>query len=263
MLALVLGSLATVLVSRDAHAYDTATCTRMYENAQSLALDGHLVDARAEYARCVDASCPSLVRQDCSKKHEETEARVPSVIFAVRTAEGADVVDVTVEIDGKVVSSTLTGKAIDLDPGHHQVRLTRGGVTDTFDLLAREGEKLRSVVRPGTPAPPAPPAAPDPDAARPVPWTVFALGGLGVVGLATGTILGVRGYDTYKDYDGSCGHACTDAQADEVRSQLLVADVFLAVGVVAAVAAVWIFVDSRSGGSPAAPTTRRPGAFAF
>lgn len=254
LLSAVGGAVAIVFVMVPAWALDTDACTAHYESGQTFASDGKLSRARAEFARCIDDSCPSLIRQVCSQSYDDVNERMPSVIFAARTSDGADLVDVAVDVDGVRVSSSLTGKAVDLEPGPHRIRMTSGGVVDDFDLVAREGEKRRTVIRElsrGSPKPASGLASPAPET-RGTPWTVYAAGSVALVGLGAFTFFGLRGLDDLHELDDRCGRQCTGAEAQRVKDQFLVADVSLGVALVGAAAAILLFIESR--GSPATST---------
>ena len=54
---------------------------------------------------------------------DERGPRYPaSVVPAAKDKKGRDIVDVKVSIDGKVVTETLDGKALPVDPGVHTFR---------------------------------------------------------------------------------------------------------------------------------------------
>lgn len=256
-----LTALVGLLVTTDAHSLGAAACTKLHEHAQALALEGKLGAARLEFAKCMDGTCPSLIRVACASRYEDAASRIPSVILAARSAEGADLVDVAVDVDGKRVSSSLTGTAIELDPGPHRVRMvSASGIVDEFDMVVREGEKLRTVVRELRAAPVAPPAEPAPK--RAVPWTVYGLGALGVVGVGAFAFFGVRGANDYGELKDRCAPRCSADEERGVRNQLLAADISLGIAVLATAAALWVYLDSRKAvGTPAA--TAVPLRFAF
>src|SRR5258706_11586172 len=93
-----------VLLASTAHAASTKEqCMAADTRAQELRQDGKLLDALAQLDVCASAACPALVRADCTERLDEVRRVLPSVVFEVKTASGADVVDARVEMDGTVL----------------------------------------------------------------------------------------------------------------------------------------------------------------
>jgi hypothetical protein len=105
------------------------------------------------------------------------------------------------------------------------------------------------------PAPPPPAPAPEPrrlEALRP--WAYVA-GGVGVIGLGTFAIFGAMASSTFNDLQSACGGGpCPASKSDEISSgktQQVVANVGLAVGLVGAAAGGALFVLSMPKKAPA------------
>jgi hypothetical protein len=88
-----------------------AECIAANTAAQDARRDMKFSSAREQLRKCADPSCPSIVRDDCTKRLDEIERVQPTVIFSVVDAAGSDVVDVKVSVDGKVIADKLVGAA--------------------------------------------------------------------------------------------------------------------------------------------------------
>ncbi len=245
-------------------------CAGAHEQTQRLRLVGKLREARASAITCAQEVCPSLVRVECATLLEELEATVPSLLVEAREPSGTRLSDVSVSIDGVPASEVRDGKPVALDPGDHVVRVAAAdgrGVEVRVALL--EGEVRRRIVLHLPPAAPRPLVNPGPvrppsqraheaSVASPrVPkawWPVYALGGVGVGGLGTFAIFGLSGYREQITLESTCAPACAPGSDTAMRRNYLVADIGLAVSVVALVGAVWFAL--RSDGAPRVPAAR-------
>src|SRR5512142_2755085 len=75
-------ALAVVTLPAVAHA-DALACTDAYEKAQEAKAVGHLNATLVQLRVCVDSSCPKFIRDDCMRWLDQTEAALPTVVFAV------------------------------------------------------------------------------------------------------------------------------------------------------------------------------------
>ena len=169
-----------------AHADDTAVCLRTNENSQKLRREKKLRDAAQELKICSQPSCPSAIQKDCAQWLREVEAALPSLSFSAKDAGGGDLTDVRVAMDGQLVVQQLDGSAVPIDPGKHTFTFSHEGEPDlTQEILVNEGDKARKVeVRFSSGG--VSQAAGAGSRYSPYP---FVLGGLGVLGLATGAVL--------------------------------------------------------------------------
>jgi hypothetical protein len=184
------------------------------------------------------------------------------VVLGARDAQGRDVMDVQVSIDGVLVANGLDGKAIEVDPGSHTFRFEARGATTEQAVLIREGEKGRSIsVTLGAPAA-ASPAAPvsqpttqEQTGGRPAvsPWT-WILGGVGLVALGIGTYLEVSVNSDASNLQSTCGHSCSHSQVDPlVLKQQVLGPIAFGVGALGLGLATYTFfaVPTTSGGATA------------
>jgi hypothetical protein len=234
-------------------------CFSAYESAQRLRKNGELVASQTEVTRCASSKCPAFVTKDCVRWSQELERTIPSVVFIARNAEGRDLVDVAVAVDGKATATTLDGRAVALDPGAHTIRYVWKGKSQEKKILLAEAEKGRRVemVLDGKPnsAPtdtaPAdttrgptqkPPTTADEklDEGKPfAPVGSLILGSVGVLGVLSFVGFGVAG----KIAEG-CEAKCTPAEVSTMRSRYVIADVTGAIGLVALGGAiVWWVLD--------------------
>lgn len=223
------------LVTLDAHAEGVkAQCVQANTDAQSLRRDGKLNAAREQLRFCSQSKCPGLVVADCVKRLDELENAQPSVVFDVVDGSGNEVNDVTVAIDGHQLVDKLTGAAVEVDLGQHELTFTAAGhapVRQSF--VFREGEKgrrLRVALEPEAAAAPnaaAPPVAATEAPAEHGPAAVdvgpvapagarsgssvktigYIVGGAGVATLAVGGVFGYLAVQAKQRQTDNCASA--------------------------------------------------------
>jgi hypothetical protein len=230
------------LAPTTALAADKAACLSAYDETQKLKKSGKLLEAKKRSLICAQDGCPTVVRDDCTAWSVELDKTIPSMVLVVTDAEGRDVTDAVAYLDGSPVSAHVEGKAIQLDPGTHKLRLEREGY-DTIeqDVVAHEGDKNRSVnvkfpARPGDEPPTAVAPTPEPAGAMapaPIPTAAWVFAGLGVVGLAGFATFGLLGNAKKGDLDDArCKPTCAADDVDAAKRDYLIADIALGVSVV-------------------------------
>jgi len=193
-------------------------CVDANTYGQTLRKEGKLSAARGQFQLCNDAKCPDIVRTDCTQRLDEIEAAIPSILFDVKKADGSDVVDVKVMMDGKVVAEKMDGSPLVADPGSHEFSFEIPGekaLIRTFVL--KEGEKSRKerILLVG---PEGPPVDKKPEPTTPAPvkqegggnGDLMKYGGLGlavagVVGIGVGAFFGVKASNKWSDQQTDCG----------------------------------------------------------
>jgi hypothetical protein len=239
------------LIAPDARAADptTADCLGASEQAIRLRAEHKLRDARAQLLVCAAATCPADVRGECERHVTDVNGAIPTIVFEVRDAAGAEVTAVRVTMDGALLVERLEGTAISLDPGPHTFAFEVPGQSPVQQVIVlHEGEKERheriSIGGGSTPGPasssdtsPTPPpanpppadAAAAPGGAAPVPapatdassstwsaqktWSVV-LGGAGLVGLGVGSAFGLMALSERNDAQSACpGSRCATQDA--------------------------------------------------
>lgn len=218
-----------------------AECVSQLDRAQSLQTARKLRDARASYLACSVATCPELVREDCSKSLVELDSAIPTVVFSARGEHGHDVTDARVLLDGEAVASALDGHAVALDPGAHVVRFERaGGGVSEVRLVAREGEKNRAVSAAFVSS--TPPEKPKAESGR-FPILPVVLGGTGLLALGGSLYVRLNADSQADHYRSTCAPSCDQSSRDALSDKLVVANVALGVGIgfLALAAADWLF----------------------
>ncbi|MDB5220777.1 MAG: hypothetical protein JWO86_8704 [Myxococcaceae bacterium] len=217
-----------------------AECVGQLDRAQSLQTARKLREARTSYVSCSAVACPELVREDCSKSLVELDATIPTVVFSAR-ADGHDVTDARVLLDGEAVASALDGHAVALDPGTHLVRFERsGGGVSEVRLVAREGEKNRAVSAAFVSSTPA--EKPKVESGR-FPVLPVVLGGTGLLALGGSFYVRLNADSQADHLRNTCAPSCDQSSRDALSDKLVVANVALGVGIgfLALAAADWLF----------------------
>lgn len=254
-----------------------AECAGSAEKAQTLREEKKLQAARKELLVCSQDSCPKAVRIDCVSWLREVEVSVPSVALRVRGADGADVVDLKVSVDGQLLTTKLDGSALTVDPGVHVFRFEfADGEVIENKVLISEGEKNRIILAerkpaPATAAPPPASSSAVPSASASVgtpapsrsvlPWVFLGVGALSA-GAFGGLQLWARGQ--LSDLEESCGktRSCSDAQVSPVQTKFLGSGVALGVSVLSlgVAGALWLWSPAKHQAVGAAPL---PGGASF
>ncbi|HQY60771.1 MAG TPA: hypothetical protein PK141_05205 [Polyangiaceae bacterium] len=238
-------------------------CINAYQGAQVDMKQSALGAAREKLGVCLSDGCPRTLQADCAGWLKEVDARRPSIVLSFKGRDGTDQTRVPATIDGRPSGARTDGRAFDLDPGEHTfVFQPPGEPPVTVKQIVREGEKsqrvaaISTLARTSAPATPAPrdPGREAPHTAtsveRPVPWTVYALGGLGLVGAGAFVGFGVSGASGKSGLE-ACKPSCLDSDVSSVRTRFIVADVSLAVGVLALAGALTLYLTR--------PEITRPG----
>ena len=240
-----------------AGAVDKASCVAAAEEGQRLRRQGLLIAARNQLEICARPECPEIVSHDCSGWLKEVSGVLASLVVTAHDPAGNAVPDVDLVLDGSATTQHPPTSAIELPPGQHVVRCERQGfVPWEAHVDLAEGERDHAIDCELTEAAPAPAVArrpaspftsPLPEAAAPrdepssgVPWVVWPLAGLGVAGFASFAAFGVSGTNDQNALKRTCAPYCSASQVDPIATKFTVADVSLAVGAVAAGAAVLV-----------------------
>lgn len=235
-----------------------AQCLQASEKGQDARERGALRAARAHFVACAADSCLKTMRVDCARWLDELETSIPTIVVGARDGSGADLFDVRVKVDGEPVEDVQAGRPIVLDPGPHVVRFERGKAplleVREVKVLLRTGERNRSVVatmtgREG-------PRDTDRDEgssrrASSVPTASWIFGGIGVLALGSFGTFAVLGAQEKARLRTTCSPGCSDTEVSTLRTDYLVADISLGVGIVALGLATY-FLLTKSG-----PTDQR------
>jgi hypothetical protein len=236
-------------------------CSAAYERSQVEKLAGHYVAARAAALECSQLECNSAIVRECVRMFEALEQDTPTLVFSARKAEGGELIDVRVEMDGKVVAEQITGRPFSVDPGQHEfvfVHPERGRkqVSET----ARVGDHARVIEVTFTdpnakPAPVVTPLTPDlpPPTRRSggVPVMTWVLGGVGVAAAGAFVYFRASGVSDYNEYNSTCSPYCNPGDVDAVRQKFLLSYISIGVSVASLAGAglIWVMAPSRAGGT--------------
>jgi hypothetical protein len=194
-------------------------CVETNEDAQSLRQRGELRAARAQFVRCVAASCPRLVREDCAEQVSEIDALLPTLAFVVRDPAGGRVPGVMVAIDGEARGELLEDAPLAMDPGEHTFKFTADGYEPVEKrLVVREGTRGSEEILL------APTARPEDGwLGRDQRRVGYAVGGVGLGALLVGTLFGIKAKVTYDDATSPARcpgglSSCDQAGVDGVRT---------------------------------------------
>lgn len=254
------------------------------ELARALRDGGKLGEAWAEYERVVQDATKLAAKEERYRKtadaatteRTDVEAKLAFVVVTVAHAPA----DAVLKVGGTAVPQDQWVEPIVAPAGAVDVVLSdaSGKELARQTVMATVGQKL-PVDLDAQPAPP--PAAPAPHEVAPEdkpdmgpppsdtppppassgraalrPWAYVA-GGVGVAGLATFTIFGLMSNSDYSDLQNACHPGCPASKSSEIdngKTNQLIANIGLGVGIVGVAAGATLFVLSLGGKSAPATT---------
>lgn len=237
--------------SRAQQLQEKAACLKAYDAGQVARSEKHLRAARESFVACSAAACPTGMQKECTTWLAQVESAQPGVVVRAR-AGTQETADVRVVIDGEERATRLDGAAILVDPGEHRVRLEHAPLAPIErTVVLAEGDKLHAIdaefALPDAPRPPPKPL-----------WPVILAGAIGVVGVGAFAVLGATGASRYNDLKSTCSPHCDTGTSTALKTQFLVADVSLGVGVVALGVGTYLFLTRNpSPPKPSSPTSVR------
>lgn len=227
---------ALLMSSRAAFAADDPACIQAYEQTQALRKASKLRQARDQAALCARDTCAAVLSKDCAKWFTELEQSIPTVTFQVKGPDGNEATKVRVSMDGQVVAERLEGKSIAVDIGAHTFKFEllegKGGVVEKKAVIS-EGDKNRKIeveIRGGE-------AGGD---ARPVPISVWVVGGISVAALAGGIFMALDGSSQESDLE-ACKPACTANAVNKVQRRYAAADILFTTSALTALGALYFY----------------------
>jgi hypothetical protein len=234
-------ALLVALAPSVARADNVDACVDGAERSQQLRDQGKLLEAREQLAACSSVVCPKAVVKQCAMWLQEVDNEMPSLSFRARDANGNDVADVAVLVDGAARLDALDGRPMTINPGAHKITFRRGDLEVEQALVVRSGEKNRLVdvqlgkkevqVVLAPPPPPPPVIVPPPQHPFRFPWTSGVFLGLGVAGfVTTGVLVAVAGSDA-SHLRATCAPSCAQSDVDAVSAKLTAANIMFGVGI--------------------------------
>jgi len=163
---------------------------------------------------------------------------------------------VKVTLDGLAIADKLTGAAVPVEPGEHVFKFERASDGKAIEqkVLVVEGERNRKVVadyqtllpkKADTTTTPLPPTE-----KKSIPTLAYVTGGVAVVGLAGFLVFSLSGKSKEDDLAGKCAPRCTDDDVSPVKTNYLLGDISLAIGIVAAAFTAVLIVPTLTSSSP-------------
>jgi hypothetical protein len=197
---------------------------------------GHLVEAQEAYIKIIREhlapNAPRAFVEAQATASDEQAALAPRVPTLKVDVEGPRANDVQITLDGTPLPSALIGMASPVNPGSHTLAVASGPATaEPVTVTVAEGAKqnvtltLKPTEVAETPAPPT--AAPSPEAApEPPPPSHSGLAvagwvgvGVGVVGLAVGTVFVMKNHSDRGDASALCGSmGCPESKRSQISS---------------------------------------------
>lgn len=173
------------------------------------------------------------------------EGLLPSVVLLANDDQGRALHDVSLRVDGSVITTVLDGKPLHLDPGVHRFELaSEGHEAWEQEVVVRTGEKnrrVRAVLRRSG----ADNVGTEPSEETSLPPASWLLFGVGAAAVGTGLYLGLDARADVADMRDTCAPRCPSSEVDGAQRRLLIADVALGVGLVAAGAATWLWMNGQ------------------
>jgi hypothetical protein len=244
---------------------DTAECISAADQGQKLRNERKLLEARRQFFLCARASCPTLLRRDCTEWAERANADIPTVVFRARDEVGNDIVDARVSIDRSPTLEPIDGRRVSVDPGPHVFVIEGHGDRAERTVVLADGDRREVAVTLARPATVPPSARERPAAlevARPglsaPPTLSLVLGGVALVGLGGFAYFGATGTSDADGLRDGCSKtaSCRRADVDAIERKYLVADISLGVAIAALAGAVVLWI-TQPRHEPAQPLAGR------
>jgi len=122
-------------------------CRASFHSAQEKEKSGQLAEASKLFASCADKACGASIWHGCVAGNSRVRATLPSIIPLAVDDGGDPRADVEVKMDGRVITSELTGRPIPVDPGPHDFSFSvDSSVFASAKITIVEGERNRSLV---------------------------------------------------------------------------------------------------------------------
>ncbi len=220
----------------------TATAWTEFKDAKSLARR----DGRKDREKLANDHIQSL---------ESKLSRITISVPPVSDAQGLEV-----KLQGAAIGKAAWGTSMPVDPGPLEVSASAPGKkpwSTRVNLLANGDSKTIEVgpLMEDAPVPVAAPTRPPPaedTASKPVDnrrTLGFVVGGAGLLSLAIGSYFGLQAFSSWSDRNDHCQSGC-DEQAvqfgEDAKSQAMIADVGIGLGLVGVGIGTYLVVTSRS-----------------
>jgi len=221
-------------------------CLAAHLEGQELRQASKLLESREQFLQCAKPGCPRAVARDCVEWLGQCERQIPSISVRV-TADGSGRTDARVSLDGAPVESLL-GKAIELDPGEHVVRVELAPFAPfETSLLINEGDQFRVVEAAfATAAKPSLAAQPTQREApvlteRPVPTMAYVFGAITLAAAGNAAGWALSSLSLRHNMDNECAPACNPDSVAVLRQRATIADISWGVSAASLIATVTFY----------------------
>lgn len=188
---------------------------------------------------------------------------MPTLVIVAKDSAGNDLTAVHVTMDGEPLAEKLDGRPIAVDPGEHRFTFEAVGLRMLERMLViREGDRSRleqAVLSPTVSSPASGGAeAPQHSFFATVPTLSYAAFGVGVVGLAVGTVAGFVAIGDHSTLKNQCTSSCPSGEVGAFHTAADLSTVGFVVGALGVVggAVLWVTLRKES-------TTEVPAAHAW
>jgi hypothetical protein len=213
-------TLFTATITLHARADETQACIDASDKGQILRIDKRLLDARDQFALCARQQCPGAIREACVRWLDEAQRSISAIAFVIKDDVGNDVSPVSVNVDGVIVAERYDGTALVLDPGEHTFRFDAAGkatLEKRFRLTQGERERQERIVFESPARAPAESARSVDTESHASPGALRSAGlvvvGTGLVGIAMGSVFGLRAIAKNDGAHCDANNVCVDPQA--------------------------------------------------
>jgi hypothetical protein len=236
---------AFALVASHASAQNPPTkqqCADAYTQAQVLRAKDKLVLAKKQVDLCNDPACPQALRKDCTAWVVELQESVPVLAVDVVDERGRAVPSAHVTVDGSAVAS---GQSLTLDPGSHTLAADAPDMVSASETLElAKGEKRHATL---TLKARVVETTPEVSASKPLPVAAIVLATVGVAFVGGFIGFGVAGNSKRTDLDAvRCAPSCAQADVDSIKTDYVIADVALGVGLASLAVATVLFIVAET-----------------
>ena len=123
-----------------------ALCESVLRKAEEAQQALHLLEAHKLLKRCAQPACGSSLQQQCALRATQLNADIPSIVPLATDQDGKALVEVKVTIGGVVLTDRLDGRALQVDPGEHELTFDAGlGVSTREKVVVAQGQRNRKV----------------------------------------------------------------------------------------------------------------------
>lgn len=223
-----------------------SVCLESFARAQRMRREAMLLEARQELLACAQDGCFDAVRVKCMQWLEEVDSDMPTLVLAIRDMRGETPADARVLIDGGGASAALGGRALEVNPGTHEMSVTLpSGERMVKSVTILQGQKNQSVVFDFTPPEEPVDTLPPRVIVRKGSTNVPALVAFGVGGaaLVAGIVTGALALRDGKELEDKCNAVgCEASELDDYTLAHVSTATFVLAGVGAALGLTFLFV---------------------